>query len=129
MGALHNLTLQNSTNGWIADSRLLLTLPQTQDSITKVALHRCNSSSELYPIFANNASSDAVVSFTATVSWLMDLWHRRLGHPGAHTFSNKGFSSCNKTLLVDHFVMPASWASMFVCLFIHHVALLVLLSK
>ena len=53
------------------------------------------SNSGLYLFHGNN--HDPPSAFTISMS---DLWHRRLGHPGAHslsTLANKFLSSCNKS--------------------------------
>lgn len=69
-----------------------------KDFTTKAAIHRCNNDNGLYPVLSNSAPDVASVAYTATVSWLTDLWHRHLGHPGTATYSNKVFPQWKKIL-------------------------------
>jgi histone deacetylase 1/2 len=64
-----------------------------KDLHTQDLLLRCNSEGDLYPLFSPDSSSptNAPVAYTTTTS---DLWHRRLGHPGASSAFNK--TRCNK---------------------------------
>jgi hypothetical protein len=80
-----------------------------KDLITKAELLRCNSSSALYPIFL---ASPAPLS--PNTSWLIDLWHRRLSHPGDSTAFSQRFPCCNNAdgclcqicQLGKHYIIP-----------------------
>lgn len=68
------------------------------DLQTGTKLMRCDSIGDLYPLFTNNRAtfSDIPSAFTALSP---ELWHSRLGHPGAAVLSSlrsKNFIDCNK---------------------------------
>ena len=66
-----------------------------KDLRTRLVLMISVSHGDLYP-FVGNKPAPASALLAATSS---DLWHRRLGHPGAHSFSslaNQFLHDCNK---------------------------------
>ncbi|KAI3523467.1 hypothetical protein L1887_01631 [Cichorium endivia] len=69
-----------------------------KDLVTKRPLLRCNSTGDLYPLTLSSRSPLKSPSVFAAIT--RDLWHFRLGHPGAYVFSrlNKSlsFPFCHK---------------------------------
>lgn len=74
-----------------------------KDLQTKTELLRTNSSGDPYPFFGASKSAYSKVH-TAFLS-IVDVWHRRLGHPVRHTLSHLASTnsiSCNKINDVSH---------------------------
>jgi hypothetical protein len=66
-----------------------------KDLPTRTEIHRCDNAGDLYPLQLPSPRS-----FTATMVPSVDLWHQRLGHPGAPSLSQvlESFDySCNKS--------------------------------
>lgn len=89
-----------------------------KDLTTRAVIHRCNISSDLYPLFS---STDGIHRALIAVSEV--IWHRRLGHPGAQVLSNLRSTSVismsrNKTP-VTPFQRHLSWVIMFIYRFLH----------
>jgi hypothetical protein len=66
-----------------------------KDLTSRMEIHRCDSAGDLYPL-----RLPLPQTFTATLEPTVDLWHHRLGHPGARSMSQVLASfdfSCNKS--------------------------------
>jgi len=60
-------------------------------------LMRCNSSGDLYPILPKNQAISPLTFPSAFIALSPNLWHNRLGHPGATSFlRHQNFINCNK---------------------------------
>ena len=69
-----------------------------KDLRSRNMIARCNSAGPLYHLRLPGSSSSTFVATTAPA--LVDLWHRRLGHPGHEALSRLDSCSsiqCNKT--------------------------------
>jgi hypothetical protein len=106
-----------------------------KDFQTGQLLMRCNSSGDLYPIATRPPSTAQPPSTYAALS--TELWHNRLGHPGAHILSSlhrDNFLICNKSRNIQepfynslsHTIMPLYivhsdlWTSPILSLAVHH---------
>jgi histone deacetylase 1/2 len=68
-----------------------------KDLATRQIILKSSSSGDLYPFIGDHVSPPSAL----TVSTTHDLWHRRLGHPGADSFSkisHNFLDSCNKSV-------------------------------
>ncbi|KAJ9539540.1 hypothetical protein OSB04_032273 [Centaurea solstitialis] len=87
-------------NNYYMDTDASLTCLTTKDLNTSHLLHRSDSVGDLYPVLQSPQPS--VSSATAFFAVSPLVRHRRLGHPGASTFSflkSRNFISCSNTLL------------------------------
>ncbi|GJZ35072.1 copia protein, partial [Tanacetum coccineum] len=69
-----------------------------KDYKTGIHLMRCDSSGDLYPL--TTSALQKVTSPSTFAAFSQDLWHKRLGHPGANILNllkNKNYIECNRT--------------------------------
>jgi histone deacetylase 1/2 len=68
-----------------------------KDLATRQIILKSSSSGDLYPFIGDHVSPPSALAVSTT----RDLWHRRLGHPGADSFSkisHNFLDSCNKSV-------------------------------
>ena len=69
-----------------------------KDFRMRIPIMRCNSTGDLYPLTPSSFNRVTTPSVFSAIS--QDLWHHRLGHPGAsilRSLNNKQLIHCNKT--------------------------------